>query len=114
MQLSINAREVQAVTVLDLSGDFMSPEGHESLREHVKQLLARNKKHILLHLANVGQIDSGGLGTLVQVVVSSGKQGGKVKLLNPSAVIQVALEMTGLIRMLDVYPTEPEALASFK
>lgn len=114
MQLSINSKEVQAVTVLNLSGDLMSPAAYALLRDRVGELLARNRRKVLLHLNQIGQIDSGGLGNLVRVCVSSRKQGGEIKLANPSTTVRVALEFTGLIRMLEVYPTEQEALASFE
>ncbi len=47
MKLHVNTREVQGVTVLDLSGRLVIGEECDILREQVKQLLAANKKKLL-------------------------------------------------------------------
>lgn len=114
MQMSVNVREVRAVTVLDLSGDFVSPEGYELLRDRVKQLLADDQKQILVNLANVKFMDSGGLGTLLESLISTRKQGGELKLASLNERVQRLLEITRLKAAFDIYANEQEAIASFK
>ena len=65
MALRMTDREVGGVSVLDIEGRIVLGEESNAFREKVKALLAAGKKKIILNLAQVGYIDSAGLGTLV-------------------------------------------------
>ena len=82
MQLTINTRERQGVTVLDLSGKIVAGEECESLRRTIRELLAANQKKILLNMGDVSRVDSTGIGGLVESVIFTAKQGGQLKLVN--------------------------------
>lgn len=112
--MNINIRETQGVTLLELSGHFIAPEGCESVRKQVKQLLTTNQKNILLDLAKVTVIDSGGLGTLVESLVSTRRWGGELKLVNVTEKIRKPFVLTRLVTFFEMYENEAEALASFK
>jgi hypothetical protein len=57
-------RQVNGVTVVDMSGRITLGEGSVILRETVKDLLAKGQKKILLNLGDVSYIDSSGIGEL--------------------------------------------------
>ena len=80
MALKMSQREVDGVTVVALEGRIVLGEESNALREKVKSLLADGKKKIVLNLANVGYIDSAGLGTLVATLFLN---------LNPENLINV-------------------------
>jgi anti-sigma B factor antagonist len=114
MQLSINTRERQGVTVLDLSGRIVAGEECESLRKTIKDLLAANQKKILLNMGDVSRIDSSGIGGLVESVIFAAKQGGQLKLVNLPRLIHNVLSTHRLLQAFDICPNEEEALASFE
>ena len=71
MALTIASREVDGVTVLDLSGRITLGEGSVQLREAIRDLIGKGQKNILLNLGDVNYIDSSGLGELVSAYTTS-------------------------------------------
>ncbi len=114
MPLKISSREVNNVTVLDLEGKIILGEECNALRERVKQLLAANRKKILLNLAGVSFIDSAGVGTLVSAFTSSKAQEGELRLVNLTKKFYETLQVTRLLTVFEVFTNEAEALASFR
>lgn len=114
MTLTINTRESGGVSILALSGKLILGDESSALRESVKQLLAANKKKILLNLGEVSFIDSAGVGTLVAGYTSAKAQDGELKLTNLTNRFKETLQVTRLLTVFEVYDSEAEALASFK
>lgn len=114
MALRIDIREPHGVAVLELRGRLVFGEECDCLRGQIKQLLAADKKRIVLNLEKVSYSDSAGLGCLAGAFTSVMKNGGELKLIRPSQKIQEVLNLTRLSAIFPVYATEEEALASFK
>jgi anti-sigma B factor antagonist len=106
-------REVGGVDVLDIEGRIVLGEESNAFREKVKGLLAAGKKKIILNLAQVGYIDSAGLGTLVATFHSARSQGATLKLTNLGSKFKEVLQVTKLMTVFDTYDTEAAAIASF-
>ena len=113
MQLTIVHREVQGIRVLVLSGRIVSGPECDSVRGFIKEFLANHWSNILLDLANVARIDSTGIGMLVESVIVTAKEGGRLKLVSVPRLIHNILSTHRLLQAFDIYPTEKEALASF-
>ena len=79
----------------------------------VKYLVASGRRHVVLNLADVSYVDSSGLGSLVAVFLSARKQGGALKLLNPSKRLHDLLAIAKLLTVLDISDSEAQAVASF-
>ena len=60
MALAIASREVDGVTVLELSGRITLGEGSVQLRDAIRDLIAKGQRRILLDLGEVNYIDSSG------------------------------------------------------
>ena len=71
MALAIASREVDGVTVLDLSGRITLGEGSVQLRDAIRDLISKGQKSILLDLGDVNYIDSSGLGELVSAYTTA-------------------------------------------
>jgi anti-sigma B factor antagonist len=111
--LRMTDREVGGVDVLDIEGRIVLGEESNAFREKVKGLLAAGKKKIILNLAQVGYIDSAGLGTLVATFHSARSQGATLKLTNLGSKFKEVLQVTKLMTVFDTYDTEAAAIASF-
>ena len=114
MALSIASREVDGVTVVDLSGRITLGEGSVQLRETVRDLIGKGSKKILLNMGDVNYIDSSGLGELVSAYTTAQNQGAVVKLLSLTHKVKDVLQLTKLYTVFDIYDDEASAIASFK
>jgi anti-sigma B factor antagonist len=114
MALTIASRELDGVTVLDLSGRITLGEGSVQLRDAVRGLISKGQKHILLNLADVNYIDSSGLGELVSAFTTAKNQQADVKLLNLTKKVHDLLQLTKLYTVFDIKDDEASAIASFK
>ena len=113
MALSIASREVNGVTVLDLSGRITLGEGSVQLRDAIRGLISKGQKNILLNLADVNYIDSSGLGELVSAFTTAKNQQAEVKLLKLTKKVHDLLQLTKLYTVFDIKDDEAEAIASF-
>ena len=112
-ELNITERQAGDITILDLGGKVTLGESCAALRATVRRLLSEGKKKILLNLAQVGVIDSSGIGELVSGFAAVAREGGTLKLLNLTEKIKDVLAITKLLTVFDVYDNENEALSSF-
>jgi anti-sigma B factor antagonist len=113
VSMKITTRQVDGVTILDLSGRITLGEGSVQLRDAVRDLLAKGSKLILLNLADVNYIDSSGIGELVSAYTTVRNQGGELKLLNLTKKVHDLLQITKLYTVFDVKDDEASAIASF-
>ena len=113
MSVKISTRQVDGVTILDLSGRITLGEGSVQLRDAVRDLLAKGQKHILLNLGDVNYIDSSGIGELVSAFTTVKNQGGELKLLNLNKRVKDLLQITKLYTVFDVHEDEAGAIRSF-
>jgi anti-sigma B factor antagonist len=112
--LAIASREVDGVTVLDLSGRITLGEGSVQLRDSIRDLIGKGQRRILLDLGDVNYIDSSGLGELVSAYTSARNQGATLKLLKLTKKVHDLLQLTKLYTVFDIYDDEASAIASFK
>ena len=113
MSMKASTRQVDGVTIVDLSGRITLGEGSVVLRDTVKELLGKGQKKILLNLGDVSYIDSSGIGELVSAFTSVRNQGGDLKLLNLTKKVHDLLQITKLYTVFDVKDDEAVAIAAF-
>ncbi len=114
MALSIATRQLDGVTILDLSGRITLGEGSVQLRDAIRDLISKGDKNILLNLGDVNYIDSSGLGELVSAFTTAKNQNAEVKLLNLTKKVKDVLQVTKLYTVFDIYDDEAHAIGSFK
>jgi anti-sigma B factor antagonist len=107
-------RQVNGITVVDMSGRITLGEGSTVLRETVKDLLTKGQKKILLNLGDVTYIDSSGIGELVSAFTSVRNQGGDLKLLKLTKKVHDLLQITKLYTVFDIKDDESTAIQAFK
>jgi len=112
--LQISIRESGEVTILDLQGRVTIGDSSDLLSAHLKKLVAKGVRKLLLNLADVTQLDSSGISAVIGSYVSLSSQGDSLKLVCPHGRVQDVLR---IIRVADFIPTfedETLALASFR
>ena len=113
MNLNLNVRSVDGVSVVDLSGRLVLGEESNALRLALKDLLEKNEKKILFNLADVRYIDSSGLGTLVSGLASANNANAQLKLLNLDPRVHDVIRTTHLHLVFAVFDDEATAIRSF-
>src|SRR6201992_1176295 len=106
MSMKVSTRQVDGVTILDLSGKITLGEGSVTLRDAVRDVLAKGQNKILLNLADVRYIDSSGIGDLVSAFTAVKNSGGELKLLQLTKKVKDLLQITKLYTVFDVKDDE--------
>ena len=112
--MKVATRQVDGVTILDLSGRITLGEGSVTLRDAVHDAAGKGSKHILLNLENISYIDSSGIGELVSGFTSVKNAGGELKLLNLTKKVHDLLQITKLYTVFDIWDSEASAVSAFK
>jgi anti-sigma B factor antagonist len=112
--MKVTIRQVDSVTVVDVSGRITLGEGCTQLRELIRDQLSKGNKWVLLNLADVTYIDSSGIGELVSAFTGVAKQGGALKLLHLTKKVHDLLQITKLYTVFDVHDDEARAIGSFE
>ena len=113
INLYINERQVNGVTVLDLKGRVRVGGPAIALHKTFLTLVHEGKILIVLNLEGVTHIGSSGLGELVSGQVSVYNKGGEIKLLQLTETLHELLAATRLLAVFDVYDDEAEVVRSF-
>jgi anti-sigma B factor antagonist len=120
MTMGCIVRQIEEITILDLSGRLslgevlaIRPGRNLPLGEVVRELAEEGHKKILLNLAGVKYVDSSGVGQLVGTLTNARAQGVELKLFNPAKPVLDLLKMTKLLAVFDVRENEEAALAAF-
>ncbi len=114
MSMKVTTRQVDGVTVLDLSGRITLGEGSVTIRDAVRDALAKGNKKILLNLGDISYIDSSGIGELVSAYTTVKNASGELKLLHLTKRVHDILQITRLFTVFDVQSDEHTAIHSFK
>jgi anti-sigma B factor antagonist len=113
INLYINERRVEDVTILDLKGRERIRGVSLELYKSIRCLADEGKTQVLLDLAWVKHIDSSGLGELISSHVILDEKGGALKLMHMTESVHELMTSTKLLTVFEVYDDEPAALASF-
>jgi anti-sigma B factor antagonist len=113
INLYLNQRRVEDVTILDLKGRERIRGVTVALHNSICCLADEGKTQVLLDLAWVKHIDPSGLGELIASHITLNDKGGALKLMHMTESVQTLMTTAKLLTVFDVYDDEPEALASF-
>lgn len=111
--MDIKKRRMGEVAILDLHGKLNNGTGAEQLRKAVTSLVFEGDRKIVLNLAGVPSMDSGGLGELVRCSLIVQREKGAIGLVNLTSKITNLLTITKLLTVFETFESEQAALASF-
>lgn len=113
MSMKASNRQVDGITVVDMSGRITLGEGSVVLRDTIRDLIGKGQKKILLNLGDVTYIDSSGIGELVSAFTAVRREGGELKLLNLTKKVHDLLQITKLYTVFDIKDDEAVAIKAF-
>ena len=111
--MEITERVVDSITILNLIGKLTIGEAAQMLKDKSESLVFQGRNRVIVNLADVPYIDSGGLGQLVACYTTLAKAGGRLKLLNVGTRNHDLLSITKLVSVFDTFDTEQSAIASY-
>ncbi len=112
--MKIKKKEVDGVTVLELSGEMYGGPENMKLVDMVVGLADEGKLDLVIDLSNVKWISSTGLGIMVSARSKFAKKGGVIKLAQPNDRVLGILQVTRLNLIFDVHGSQAEAVASLR
>jgi anti-sigma B factor antagonist len=112
--MQMTERQIGSITVLDLAGTITIDEDAGRLKDKINSLIEEARTSVVLNLAKVSYIDSGGLGQLVASYAALAKAAGALKLLHLTKRNHDLLSITRLVTVFQAFDTEEEALRSFE
>jgi anti-anti-sigma factor len=112
--LQISIRTSGDVTILDLRGRSTIDGESELLDNRLRKLIANGVRRVLLNLTDLTQVDSSGVGVIIDTYVSLKDQGGDLKLLCPRGRVREVLRVLRLLEIIPYFENETKALASFR
>ncbi len=112
--MDIDIRTLGELKLLKIRGRITLGVGVDRLRDTLEDLLVAGSNQWVLDIAEVGMIDSSGIGLLVRYLTAAKQQGGALKLLNPTKFAVQSLKMIGVLNLFEVYEDQEAAVSSFK
>src|SRR5216117_2134054 len=144
MEFKLTTRRADSVFIVDLAGRITAGDALTTLRQIIRDEVAKGHTKILLNLKDVSYVDSSGLGELImalgtvtqmicaacgatvfkdvegnwdkcpQCEGTERKPWGQLKLSNPGRQVTDLLQFAKLYTVFDVHESEQQALARFR
>lgn len=112
--LKIAKSEIKpGVVVLEMTGPIHMGPDCQRLGQEVEQLLGRSEKRLILDVSKVSTVDSTGLGQIVRCFSKLKTSGGSLRLAGVQGMLAGVLKMTGVDKVIAIYPTAFEAAGDF-
>jgi anti-sigma B factor antagonist len=114
-RLEISERQVDDVSILDMSGTLAEWDDGIVLRQAIQKMLQEHRAKILLNMRGVIYINSPGIGYLIHAGTTARNAGAAPKILGRfTKQVHDLLKLTKLITFFDVFDDEAEAIESFQ
>jgi anti-sigma B factor antagonist len=113
MAIDIEVTAWPGATVVVPKGD-LDLAAADPLRRALTALIDRRQARLVVDLGRVLYIDSSGLGVLVAAMKQARAAGGDVRLCGLEPDVHAIFEMARLAKIMDIYPSLREALATWE
>jgi anti-sigma B factor antagonist len=111
--VDINVRKRGQAQVVQLRGQLRMGPAVDDLRQTLEEAIGNGDTRLVLNLAEVGMIDSSGIGLLVKILASVKQRGGSLKIVQPSKFAVQTLKLVGVLNLFEVFDDDEKAAASF-
>ncbi len=107
--MDLDVKQSGNICTIKLKGRLVSGEPVSQFESAFQSALATGHVYLILDLESLPYLDSCGIGSIVNALRLATKQGGTVKLVNPTSFISKTFKMVGILGLFGVYPSEAEA-----
>ena len=111
LDLNLEGGHSGSALVLHCQGRIVFRSEARALSSIVAEVLP-SARRMVVDLAGVDSVDSGGLGELVLIHMWAEAAGYTLKFASPKKSVRRLFEITNVVSVLDVYPTVPDAMAA--
>lgn len=108
--MMLTHHNVEGIDIVALSGRLVIA-GVPQIRQKLLAIIEQGNGKLILHLAEVGFMDSSGLSVLVSVFKAARIRGGEIVLLGLSPTVRSLIELTRLQQIFSIFDDEAAALA---
>ncbi|HMK30377.1 MAG TPA: STAS domain-containing protein [Terriglobales bacterium] len=112
MELEFRIVWRRSVAVVYCRGRLIYGEDTRELGRALRHLL-ESSKQVVLQLAAVSQIDSGGVGELGAAYLAAHRRDAEISMASLSPRVSEVLRITGLEQLFQIHPSEEEAVEAF-
>jgi anti-sigma B factor antagonist len=95
----------RGVEVLEMKGSLLGGPDCEWVEEEVAALIQQGKTRVILDLAGVTHIDSTAIGSIARCLSRLRRAQGDMRLAGARSMVEGALKITQLDRIIGLYPT---------
>jgi anti-sigma B factor antagonist len=108
----ISVRRQDKTTIFDLSGDIDFANSPKVRGSVLREIRERHTSRVMMNLTQVRYIDSSGVASLVEGLKASRDLGSRFVLFGLSASVREVLQLSGLIKVFEIYNSEEQAITS--
>jgi anti-sigma B factor antagonist len=101
------------IVVLQLNGRITMGSDSQKIEWNVAQSVKDSQKKVIFDLSDVCYMDSSGVGILMMCYAKLKKAGGVLYLAGAQGMVEEALAMTSVNKIVPLYPTPKEAAENF-
>jgi len=109
--MDIHERAIGDITILRLDGG-LGLDNYREFSRRMDTLISPERKKVIIDLDQLTYLSSWGIGILVSVAGKIRKVGGVVKFANLHSEIAGVLHVMRMDKVLDIYPSVDDAVAS--
>lgn len=112
--MDVSVREVEDLTILDLTGKILGGSESDVLRAALDEILERGERRLLVNLTGVPWMNSAGLGVLLSAYARMKDRGGDLRFYGVGERVRGILRTTKLLTVLAVLDDEESGIRSFR
>jgi len=114
MILNIEHKKIEPdVLVLEFNGRITMGSDSQKIEWGLARLIEENHKKVIFDLTEVCFLDSSGVGILMMCHAKLRKAGGALRLAGARGMVEEALAMTSVNKIIELYSTATEAAENF-
>jgi anti-sigma B factor antagonist len=113
MEIKLRQYSFKPIYVIDITGE-MDLYNSYKVKEFVQQLMDQKKQHFILNLEGLNYIDSGGIGSLINIFTMIKKENLKLQITNVHGSVRRVIELTKLLNYFPISENIDSAVAKLE
>ena len=114
MDIKVDTRQVdKEISIVEVQGEI-DVYTSSWVKEAIADFIQRGNYHIIINLEGVRYIDSTGLGVLIGALKRVREKEGSISLICTNPQIKKIFNITGLVKIFQIYKSEEEAIKTLK